>query len=76
MEILDGEDGLILMIDYAASLYKDASMEVFRNTFVRVAHALVNQNSHTDISIGEIRKRNVNKKNIFETVACVFRRKK
>ena len=34
MEILDGEDGLVLMIDYAASLYKDESMDKFRDLFV------------------------------------------
>ena len=76
MEILDGEDGLILMIDYAASLYKDESMEAFKDIFVRVAHALVDHDPHDDISLAEIRKKNSNKKNLFETVAGVFRRKK
>ena len=40
MEILDGEDGLQLMIDYTASLY-DESMDKFKDTFINVAQGLV-----------------------------------
>ena len=76
MEILDGADGLILMIDYVASRYDDESMERFKNIFVKVAQALVTHNSQTDVTIGEIRRENRNKKNFFEAVASVFRRKK
>ena len=76
MEILDGEDGLILMIDYTASLYDDDSMDSFKDTYVRVAQGLVTHNSQKDVTIGEIRKKYTNKKNFFETVIGVFRRKR
>ena len=76
MEILDGADGLVLMIDYTASLYDDESMNDFKNTFLRVAQGLVTHNSQKDVSIGEIRRKYTNKKNFFETIAGVFRRKR
>ena len=68
MEILDGADGLVLMIDYTASLYDDESMETFKDIFVRVAQGLVTYDSQTDITISELRKAYANK--------GVFRRKK
>ena len=76
MEILDGADGLILMIDYTASLYDDESMNVFKDTYLRVAQGLVTHNSQKDVTIGEIRNKYTNKKNFFETIAGIFRRKK
>ena len=76
MEILDGADGLVLMIDYTASLYDDESMETFKDIFVRVAQGLVTYDSQTDITISELRKAYANKKNLFETIKGVFRRKK
>ena len=76
MEILDGADGLVLMIDYAASRYKDASMESFKDVFVRTAQGLVTHNSQTDVTVGELRKKYNSKKNFFETVKGIFRRKK
>ena len=76
MEILDGEDGLVLMIDYTASLYDDNSMENFKDVFINVAHGLVSENSQADITVGEIRKNYSNRKSIIETVKGVFKRKK
>ncbi|MBQ2211590.1 MAG: hypothetical protein II410_01740, partial [Ruminococcus sp.] len=76
MEILDGADGLILMIDYTASLYDDESMNDFKDTYLRVAQGLVTHNSQKDVTIGEIRNKYTNKKNFFETIAGIFRRKK
>ena len=76
MEILDGEDGLVLMIDYAASLYKDESMDKFRDLFVNTAQALVTYDSQDDVTIDEIRKKLADKKNLFETVKSIFRRKR
>jgi len=40
MEILDGADGLTLMIDFAASRYTEASMERFKDIFVKLAQAI------------------------------------
>lgn len=76
MEILDGSDGLVLMIDYTASLYNDESMERFKDIFVRLAGELVTYNSQEDITLGNLRKSLGNKKGFFETVKGVFRRKR
>ena len=75
MEILDGEDGLQLMIDYTASLY-DESMDKFKDTFINVAQGLVTHNSQTDVTIGELRKKYSSKKSFFETILGVFGRKR
>ena len=76
MEILDGADGLELMIDYTASLYEDESMETFKDTFVKVAQALVTHHSQNDFTVGEIRKKCKNKYNFFATFRGAFKRKK
>lgn len=76
MEILDGADGLVLMIDYTASLYDDKSMDKFKDLFIGVAHEMVANNSQSDITVGELRKKFSNLKNFLETVKGVFRRKK
>ena len=76
MEILDGADGLILMIDYTASLYDDKSMDNFKDIFVQAAQGMVTHNSQTDVTLGELRKKYSNKKNFFETIKGVFGRKR
>ena len=76
MEILDGSEGLVLMIDYAASCYDDASMEIFKNIFLRVAQALVTHNSQKDVTIGEIKRKVNDVSNFFEMILTRFRRKK
>ena len=75
MEILDGSDGLVLMIDYAASRYDDASMERFKDIFLKAAHALVAQDSQEDITIGELSKEIQVKQNFFDYIVSRFRRK-
>jgi len=76
MEILDGADGLTLMIDFAASLYKEESMERFKDIYVKLAQALVTHNSQADVTIGEIREKLEDHKNFFKTIAGIFSRKK
>ncbi|MBQ7248348.1 MAG: AMP-binding protein [Lachnospiraceae bacterium] len=76
MEILDGADGLQLMIDYAASRYDDSSIERFKDIYVKAAHLLVSQTSQADVTIGELRKMMEDKKTIFSTIKGIFRRKK
>ena len=76
MEILDGADGLTLMIDFAASRYTEASMEHFKDIFVKLAQALVTHNSQADVTIGEIREKLEDKKNFFKTIAGIISRKK
>jgi non-ribosomal peptide synthetase component F len=76
MEVLDGAEGLVLMIDYAASRYEDYSMDHFKNVFLRVAQTLVTHNSQKDVTVGEIRKKVNDKNNFFEMIISRFRRKK
>ena len=76
MEILDGSDGLQLMIDYSASRYKDTSIETFRDIYVRVANALVQSCSQEDVTIGALRKQLREKKNLLQVMSGILRRKK
>ncbi len=76
MEILDGADGLTLMIDFAASRYKEESMERFKDIYVKLAQALVTHNSQADVTIGEIRDKIDDHRNFFKTIAGIFSRKK
>ena len=76
MEILDGSSGLTLMIDFAASRYTEASIEQFKNIYVKLAQALVTHNSQADVTIGEIKEKLEDKKNFFKTIAGIFSKKK
>ena len=76
MEILDGSEGLQLMIDYAASRYKDTSIETFRDIYVRVAHALVKSHGQEVVTIGNLRKHLKEKKHLLNVMKGVLRRKK
>lgn len=75
MEILDGEDGLQLMIDYAASRYDDASIEKFKDIYIKLAQIMVTHNSQSDVTIGEIKGKLSDKKTFFDVVKGIFSRK-
>ena len=76
MEILDGADGLQLMIDFAASRYKEASIQHFRDIYVRLAQALVTHNSQKDVTIKQIKQSVSDRKNFFTVITGIVRRKK
>ena len=76
MEILDGQDGLQLMIDFAASRYNEESIERFKDIYVKLAQALVTHNSQKDVTIGEIKAKIHDKKSFFSVVKGIFSRKK
>ena len=76
MEILDGKEGLVLMIDYAASRYNQDSMERFRDLFVMIAQSLVTHNSQKDVTVAELRNKLSDKSNFFAKIIGIFRRKK
>ncbi|MBQ7600275.1 MAG: AMP-binding protein [Clostridia bacterium] len=76
MEVLDGAEGLQLMIDFAASRYEQSSIEHFRDIFVKLAHAMVTHNSQTDVTIGELAKKVRDKTNFFQAIKSVFRWKR
>ena len=76
MEILDGADGLELMVDFAASRYEEASIERFKDIYVKLAQAMVTHNSQKDVTIGEIKEKIRDKKTFFQIVSGIFSRKK
>ena len=76
MEILDGEDGLQLMIDFAASWYEEESIEKFKDIYLRLAQALATHHSQKDITIKEIREKIQDKRNFFQTFVGIFHRKR
>ncbi len=76
MEILDGSEGLVLMIDYAASRYEQNSIEAFKDIYVRAAQSLVTQTSQEDITYADIQAKLEDKKNFFIKIVSKFRRKK
>ncbi|MBR1846995.1 MAG: AMP-binding protein [Bacilli bacterium] len=76
MEILDGKEGLMLMMDYAASRYTRASMEKYCDLLVRTAQAMITHNSQDDVTLGQLRAKLQDKKNFFARVVSLFRRKK
>ena len=76
MEILDGADGLQLMIDYTSGRYTDESMQRFMELYVKTAQMLVTHNSQADITFREIRDKLENKKNFFSIFAGIFSKKK
>ena len=64
------------MIDYAASRYRDSSIEAFRDIYVRIAHAMIRHMGQEDVTIGSLRKMLKEKKHLLHVMAGVFRRKK
>ncbi len=76
MEVLDGKDGLQLMIDFAASRYEEASIEKFKNIFVKTAQCLVTHNSQEDVTVKELRDKLTDEKNIFHLLKSIIRRKR
>ncbi|MBQ7670908.1 MAG: AMP-binding protein [Clostridia bacterium] len=75
IEVLDGADGLQLMIDFAASRYDEASIEKFKDIYVKIAQTMVTHNSQADVTIGEIKKKISDKKNFFTVFTGMFRKK-
>ena len=76
MEILDGADGLQLMIDYAASRYKDTTIASFRDIYVHAARILVDSRGQEDVTVAALRRQLIEKKRLLQRIAGVFRRKK
>jgi hypothetical protein len=74
IQILDGEDGLQYVFDYAASRYKKETMSEFQNLFKRVIAAMMNAN--TDAYTFEQLKRDVRgKKGLMQKIKEVFAKK-
>lgn len=76
IEILDGSDGLSMLIDYAASRYNNQSMEHLKDLYIKVAKVMVSNASQEDITYGEIKKTVKEKKSIGKIINSIFRTKK
>jgi len=76
MEILDGSDGLQLMIDYAASRYDNESIERFKDLFLKAAQLMVTHNSQADVTVKELKDKITDKKNFFRIITGIFSKKK
>ena len=75
IEILDGEDGLEVMFDYASSKYKFESMDKFKDLFIRVVHTMAEYTTQSDISVQDIKKEVISKENIVKKVVSIFTKK-
>ena len=76
IEILDGSDGLQVMIDFAASLYEEYSIKEFLRIYTKLAQAMVTHNSQADVTIGELKRKIVDWKSFFTDFVGRFRWKK
>lgn len=75
IEILDGEEGLETMIDYASSKYKDESMVKFKDLFIRVVHIMTKYTAQKDVTVYDLRKEIKSENNIFKKFSSIFTRK-
>lgn len=75
IEILDGEDGLETMIDYASSKYKDESMVKFKDLFIRVVQIMTKYTAQKDVTVYDLRKEIKNENSIFKIFSSIFTRK-
>ena len=75
IQILDGEDGLQTILDYASSKYDYENMDKFKDLFIKVVHAMVNNTSQSDVTVKNIRDEVNNKENILKRFVSVFKRK-
>ena len=75
IQILDGEDGLQYVFDYAAGRYKKETMSEFRNLFKHVVAAIVNANTD-GYTFEQLTKDVCGKKGIMQKTKGIFARKK
>ena len=74
IQILDGEDGLQYVFDYAASRYKEDTMSEFQKLFKRIIAAIINAN--TDAYTFEQLKRDARgKKGLLQRIKAIFAKK-
>lgn len=76
MEILDGKDGLKLMIDFAASWYEEKSIEEFKDIYIKIVHSIATHYGQKDITVREIKDKIGSENNFFRIVQGIFGRKR
>ena len=75
IQILDGEDGLETMIDYAASRYDEESIVKFKDIFMKITQLLLHHTTQDDITVQDIKKQVNSNNSIFKLVTGIFSRK-
>ena len=75
IQILEGEDGLQYMFDYAASRYKKETMTEFQNLFKRVIATIVNANTD-GYTFGQLKKDVRGKKGLLQRIKAFFTKEK
>ena len=75
IQILDGEDGLQYVFDYAAGRYEKETMSEFQNLFKRIVAAIVNANTDC-YTFEQLTKDVCGKKGLMQKTKGIFARKK
>ncbi|MBQ6636067.1 MAG: AMP-binding protein [Lachnospiraceae bacterium] len=68
IEILDGSDGLQVMIDFSASWYEEKSIQKFARIFAGTAELIAGHDGQTDLTVGEVIRR-IRREVLRETIA-------
>lgn len=76
IQILDGSDGLEIMMDYASSRYKNESMIKFKDIFIKVTQLLIHHTTQDDITVLDIKKKLDTNNSIFKKVISIFSKKR
>ena len=72
IQILDNEDGLQYVFDYAVGRYKQETMSEFQNLFKRVVAAIVNNINTEDYNFEQLKKDMCVKENLIQKVKAIF----
>ena len=75
VQILDGEDGLQYIFDYAASRYKQETMAAFQQLFKRVVAEIVNNSGAEDYTFKQLKKAVCGKKSFAQKLKELFSKK-
>ena len=76
IQILDDEDGLKYVFDYAASRYEKETMKEFQNLFGRVVAAIVNNANADGYDFEHLKKDVRGKKGLMQKIKDVFANRK
>ena len=75
IQILDGEEGLQTILDYASSKYDYENMDKFKDLFIRVVQAMVKNTTQSDVTVKKVKDEANNKENILKKFVSVFKKK-
>ena len=76
IQILDNEDGLQYVFDYATSRYKQETVSEFQNLFGRVVSAIVNNTNTDGYDFEHLKKDVCDKKGLMQMIKDTFAKKK